>query len=126
MKIAELRELLAKAWPAPWRTDQGTEGEEDAVVALNPAYPDEVAPVAECSAECDARLIAALRNEAPALLDRVEALRAALLTVSTDNAQDALEDPVGHAAREADGYYRIGTGAMNEVRAALGKGESRG
>ncbi len=46
--------------------------------------------------------------------------RSALLAVSTDNAQDALEDPMGHADRERAGFYRIGLGAMNAVRAALG------
>lgn len=45
-----------------------------------------------------------------------DGLPAALLALSTDCAQDALEDPVGHAEREAAGFYRIGRGAMDALR----------
>lgn len=46
---------------------------------------------------------------------------AALLAVSTDNGQDTIEDPCGHADREAAGFYRVGKGAMDEVRRAIKK-----
>jgi hypothetical protein len=51
-------------------------------------------------------------------------LRDALLVVSTDNAQDRIEDPVGHADRENAGFYRIGRGAMKAVRDALAAGSA--
>jgi hypothetical protein len=54
-----------------------------------------------------------------ALLARAEKLRGALLCVSTDLAQDALEDPIGNAERAATGFYRIGRGARDVVRAVL-------
>lgn len=48
-------------------------------------------------------------------------LREALQCVLDDNAQDATEDPVGHFKRENAGFYRIGVGALDRVRAALSR-----
>jgi hypothetical protein len=65
-------------WPAPWTVDAGMDGEETNVVGKNSAYPDEQSVIAECCEAGDAAFIAASRTAVPALLDRVEALEAAL------------------------------------------------
>lgn len=67
------------------------------------------------------RLVAQTSTERQvvALCRAVRSLRAALLAVRTDDAQDTVEDPVGHADREKAGFHRIGRGAMEAVREAL-------
>lgn len=88
MTPAEMRELLAKATPGPWAYEcHGRDGWYAVGVLAEPGtekfltgqqetgYADVVERVAlEIELGADAALIAALRNEAPALLDRVEAL----------------------------------------------------
>jgi hypothetical protein len=62
-------------------------------------------------------------DEACALLQRTEArarkLEETLMAVSTDIAQDALEDPIGHDERKRAGWYRLFAGTMGAVRSAL-------
>lgn len=70
--IAALRELLAKATPGPWQAwDRGIGWE------VHDASKNEInSGFRETFSEADAALIAALRNAAPALLDRIETLTA--------------------------------------------------
>jgi hypothetical protein len=56
------------------------------------------------------------RDEARARAGRLED---ALKAVSTDIAQDALEDPIGHDERKRAGWYRLFEGTMSAVRSAL-------
>ena len=84
--IDRLRELDAKASPAPWRTEFDThiyagEGEIFEIDTSN----DDICEWFECSDECgcagyerkpDIDLLAASRNAIPALLDEIERLTA--------------------------------------------------
>jgi hypothetical protein len=58
-------------------------------------------------------------RERDALKARVKECEAALKAVSTDIAQDALEDPIGHDERKRAGWYRLFEGTMVGVRSAL-------
>lgn len=53
------------------------------------------------------------------ILAELERKTRALELVLTDNAQDDLEDPIGHREREHRGFARIHVEALNRVRAAL-------
>jgi hypothetical protein len=53
------------------------------------------------------------------LRSRVAELEAALLEVSTDLAQDCLEDPMGNADRERGGFYRLSVATWKRARTAL-------
>lgn len=46
-------------------------------------------------------------------------LRETLLAVSTDLAQDALEDPIGHAERRAGGFVRLAASQADAIQMAL-------
>jgi hypothetical protein len=59
------------------------------------------------------------QRESIALRARVEELRSALLDVSTDLAQDRLEDPMGNAEREAGGFYRLSVATWRRARVAI-------
>jgi hypothetical protein len=61
----------------------------------------------------------AAERERDALKARVKECEAALKAVSTDIAQDALEDPIGHDERKRAGWYRLFEGTMVGVRSAL-------
>jgi hypothetical protein len=51
-------------------------------------------------------------------------MRRAIECVLTDNAQDDLEDPIGHAERERRGYARIHVTALNRLRATINNAET--
>jgi hypothetical protein len=106
-------------WPAPWTVDAGMDGEETNVVGKNSAYPDEQSVIAECCEAGDAAFIAASRTAVPALLDRVEALEGALRSVITDNAQDSIEDPIGHAERWEHSTGVVFKGTLDRISALL-------
>jgi len=50
---------------------------------------------------------------------RVAALEAAALTITTDAAQDALEDPIGNHWREKAGWVRISKEANRQLNAVI-------
>jgi hypothetical protein len=58
-------------------------------------------------------------EEIRALIAERDRLREALQVILTDHAQDAFEDPIGHAERSANNWCRIGMGVITVVRAAL-------
>ncbi len=61
------------------------------------------------------------------LVEQRSELRTVLMVISTDLAQDCLEDPVGYYEREKSGFYRLGKGAVLALKAALatpGPGET--
>lgn len=60
-----------------------------------------------------------LKAEARRARAREDLLERALYVVSTDLAQDALEDPFGNEERAKAGWFRLGRGAVEAVRAAL-------
>lgn len=87
--IARLRELLAKATPGPWIKDRVITPSLVYWTVESETADGQISEV-ECIHEPDATLIAALRNEAPALLDEVTELRA---RVSSEvSIADALAD----------------------------------
>jgi hypothetical protein len=96
-----LRALIDKSYRFMARTDVGWVGAQDLVRE-------------------------AFRLGAASAPPEASGLREALLAVSTDVAQDGMEDPCGYADREAAGFYRIGRGAMQAVRAALAATPERG
>ena len=53
--------------------------------------------------------------EAKLLLARFIQARDLLHAISTDLAQDCLEDPIGFAEREKEGFYRIGKGVRDKL-----------
>lgn len=74
--IARLRELLAKATPGPWDTHD-MEGSNNTRLFYVGYYIGSIgnSDAPKVQNEIDADLIAALRNDAPALLDELERLR---------------------------------------------------
>lgn len=48
-------------------------------------------------------------------------LRECLEAISTDIAQDCLEDPIGFAEREKAGFYRIGKGVRDKLIGLTGR-----
>lgn len=94
-------------------------GESDIILIREPAALEQRALAAEAEAERLAQAADGNAAVALACTRRAERAETALMAISTDCAQDALEDPIGHAEREAAGFYRIGRGAMNALRAAL-------
>lgn len=73
--VERLRALLAGATPGPWEARKSIHGSEYRYVEIDST---EDYTTLELKPQ-DADLIVALRNEAPTLLSRVEALEAALL-----------------------------------------------
>lgn len=68
--IPELRRLLTKATPGPWRNDRYN-------IWTHNQNPATDAPIG-CWSTADARAIVALRNDAPALLDLLDDMAATL------------------------------------------------
>lgn len=93
MTIHELRELLNKATPAPWRACTWDPMERPHVHKDDPAE-HACSPRGDVPrTTVDAALIAALRNEAPGLLDRVEALENVLRGLSWGDDQSDPANP---------------------------------
>lgn len=59
------------------------------------------------------------RTAAPGLAAAFDKLRAAALVVTTDIAQDILEDPCGSADREKEGFHRVAVTAVDRLNQAL-------
>jgi hypothetical protein len=90
--------------PGPWHFIKGASGWFVESI-------DFILPVGNGEeSEVNARLIAA----AP---DMLEALRAVL----TDNAQDSIEDPIGHANRAAQSTGTVFKGTLDLIRAVIAK-----
>lgn len=53
------------------------------------------------------------------LAAEAQRLRGVLLSISTDLAQDALEDPCGHADRRAAGFVRLAASQADALQEAL-------
>lgn len=87
MNTRELRRLLSEASPERWVDGEEREDGTAMVYRPNNGPLRVVVPVAETTAS-DARLIAALRNAAPALLDVVEAAEALLEAGDNDVGED--------------------------------------
>jgi len=98
--LAKLRELLEKATKGPWESNHHGVFSEYGYMVCNVS-----ATTGKYESEHHNRnLIAALRNEAPALLDEVEAMRA------------ALRHAIATLERDGDEW-----GICSELRQALGE-----
>jgi hypothetical protein len=107
-----LRALCEKATRGPWEvTHYG------GIIDIY-AGPRLLAEVRHLNPE-NGQLIAASRTAVPALLDRVEALEKALRSVITDNAQDSIEDPIGHAERWAHSTGVVFKGTLDRISVLL-------
>jgi hypothetical protein len=109
-RIQELRDLLAKATPGPWRAGCDDDSRCGRVYAVMSGY-DQVA-CSSCNDDyChqmlqeDEDLIVALRNAAPDLLHEIERLRAALqeLLKNSDYAGTQARIQQAHICRAALG-----------------------
>jgi hypothetical protein len=69
--VDRLRDLLGKATPGPWETSVDYSGRYAVACVKKAGLP---ACLCDWENEHDFHMIAALRNAAPALLDRIEAL----------------------------------------------------
>jgi hypothetical protein len=118
--LGELEALLAEATPAPWHRDRTGQHliAGDLVVADGRVLCGQFA---ESLSETDARLIAALRNAAPALIAEVRRLRAIEATAR------ALVDAIGGAGTVADDQLLDLKEALATTRAnvngEIGKGD---
>jgi hypothetical protein len=74
-------------------------------------------------------LTVALHNAAAEIVSRLrcaEEMENRLSAILTDNAQDALEDPIGNAKREREGFCRIAYGTIGKCRQALSSWHAAG
>lgn len=129
-ELAAIRERAEQATPGPWRKTQDRlthpEGWE--------IESDEWLVAAECCGytgsidrETDAVFIAAAREDVPALLDHVDALRTRIETydgLGVTELHDRLA-AVRELANTWEGNGAIGPGLANALRAALDVGEGR-
>lgn len=124
--LAKLRELLEKATKGPWTLLPAEEGKDYMRLrGTAPGHKYKIANIHDANypnpvsrdvteAQANAELIAALRNEAPALLDEVEALRTKLSEAEHmrdrhANAAKALNEDVTALEEDRDAHEYAAT-----------------
>ncbi len=107
--------------PGPWAWDDESDG---LYIGQEKTNGKTVAVLRWQDSALDSIDTAVMRANALLIAAAPEML-AVLRALLTDNAQDSIEDPIGHAEREAHSTGTVFKGTLDAARAAIAKAEGR-